>query len=214
MQPATIALLGGAGRTGRFLLHHLLACGYHVRALVRRAELFDHAHPALEIIPGDALHPLCITRLLQGCNAVLSTIGQRKDEPLVASQVTARLLEAMQQASISRYIVLAGVNVDVPGDCKGPAAQQATTWMHLHFPAVHADRQRSFDLLQASNIAWTMPRVPFIHFEEGRGNLLVEPHDCTVQQVMAGDIARFMVAALQHSSYLQQAPFVGSKPAL
>ncbi|PUZ23340.1 NADH-flavin reductase [Chitinophaga parva] len=214
MQPTTIALLGGAGRTGRFLLHHLLTSGYHVRALVRHPELFDYAHPALEIVPGDALDFLCITHLLQGCNAVLSTIGQRKDEPLVALQVTAHLLEAMQQASISRYIVLAGVNVDAPGDHKGPAAQQATAWMHLHFPDAHADRQRSFELLQASNLAWTMLRVPFIHFEEGSGNLLVELRDCTAQQVMAGDIARFMVTALQHNRYLRQAPFVSSRSTL
>lgn len=213
MQPTPIAVLGGAGRTGHFLLTHLLAAGYHIRALVRHPEQFHFTHASLEVIQGDALDANAIAQLLTGCSAVLSTIGQRQGEPMVASQLMKLLPAAMHVAGINRYIALAGVNVTALGDQKGLAAQQATAWMQTNFPEIHADRQISFDLLQASALSWTMVRVPFIYFEEGDGQLLVQLHDCPAQQVMAGDIARFMVKTLQENSYLRQAPFVGSKPA-
>ena len=109
-QKNKIALLGGGGRTGKYILARLLSQGYSVKILLRNPENFQLESPFIEIVKGDAIDPDAILLLVQGCQSVISTVGQRKDEPLVASQATINILRAMTEFGIKRYILVAGMN--------------------------------------------------------------------------------------------------------
>src|SRR5688572_26168620 len=97
IQKSRIAILGGGGRTGSFVVTELLQQGYSLKVLIRKPEFFALQHPLMEIIKGDALESTAIRELLKDCTAVISTIGQRKDEPLVASTATRNVLQAMHE---------------------------------------------------------------------------------------------------------------------
>ncbi|MFB6458034.1 NAD(P)-dependent oxidoreductase [Chitinophaga sp. Hz27] len=210
MQYSTIAVLGGTGRTGQFLLMQLLQEGYHIKALVRNPPTCLIRHPNLRFVIGDALDYQVIEALLAGTQAVMSTIGQRSGEPLVAAKVTEHLLRAMAFHDIDRYIVLAGLNVDAPTDYKGPDTLQATLWMQQTYPLVHHDRQLSVQLLQSSSLSWTMLRVPYIRFEAGNQAFRIDLMDCPGNYVYAGDIAFQMTQMLSDASYIGEAPFMTS----
>src|SRR5688572_7058195 len=96
-QKSTIAILGGGGRTGRFLVSKLIHQGYSLKLLLRNPENFDLHDPLIKIVTGNATNPESIHQLLQGCDAVISTVGQRKDEPLVASTATINILHTMNE---------------------------------------------------------------------------------------------------------------------
>lgn len=210
MNKPTIALLGGGGRTGKFVVARLLREQYHLKILLRNPQTFDNSHPSIEPVCGDALDSHCISKLLQGCAAVISTIGQRKDEPLVAKRSTDNIIREMEVQGIRRFIILAGLNIDSPGDQKGAQTLAATDWMKANFPLIQKDRQSAYAQLSASGIDWTLVRVPMIDFSEGTGNLKVSGLDCPGTSVRAGDIAQFIVEQLDDKQYVRQSPFIAN----
>ena len=94
-QNTTIAILGGGGRTGKFLVAKLIDQGYRIKVLLRSPENFELHHPSVEIVKGDAIDPIAVHALVKNSQAVISTVGQRKNEPLVAHAATTNILKAM-----------------------------------------------------------------------------------------------------------------------
>lgn len=205
-----IAVLGGGGRTGKYLVTQLLSRDYTVRLLLRNPENFQIKNPRVEIVKGDALEINAVRSLTEGCSAVISTIGQRKDEPLVASQATLNVLNAMAEHNIHRYILVAGLNVDTPYDKKGSETQVATEWMKTTFPRIHEDRQKSYSILATSNVNWTLVRVPMIAYSDIHGKILVSLEDCPGNKISASDIAAFIIAQLDDDTFGGKAPFIAN----
>jgi putative NADH-flavin reductase len=203
-----IAILGGGGRTGAFLVAELRRQQYPLRILFRKTENFTLHHELIETVNGDALDPQVVARLIKGCDFVISVIGQRKDQPLVASQATKNIIAAMEKYKIRRYIVLAGLNIDTPFDEKGPQTTSATAWMKANFPEIHEDRQKAYAILRESELDWTLVRVPMIEFTDRKGNINVSVKDCEGTSITAGGIAEFLIQQLNERQYFRQAPFI------
>jgi hypothetical protein len=153
---------------------------------------------------------MAIHHLLQGCAAVVSTLGQRQGEPLVASRATANIINAMEKYRIQRYIFVAGINVDTPYDKKGPQTEAATMWMRTNFPIIQEDRQNAYSIVCKSSINWTMVRVPMIEFTEGSGKYKTATEDCPGNSITAGDIADFLSRQLDDMHYNKQSPFIAN----
>jgi putative NADH-flavin reductase len=209
-QKIKIAVLGGGGRTGKYLVTQLLSQGYNIKLLLRNPENFQLENPLIEIIKGDAIDAEAIRLLVQGCQAVISTVGQRKDEPLVASQATINILKAMTEYGIKRYILVAGLNVDTPFDKKSPETITATEWIKMTFPVIHADRQKTYSILSTSDVNWTLVRVPFIEFTDTKGETIVSLEDCHGNKISANDIATFVIEQLSDETYVKKPPFIAN----
>jgi putative NADH-flavin reductase len=205
-----VAVLGGGGRTGNYLVNQLLKKGFSVKLLLRDPEKFEIQNSKIEIIKGDALDFESIKVLLKESEAVLSTIGQRKDEPLVASTVTKNVLKAMKEYNINRYVLLAGLNIDTRFDKKSPKTIMATDWMKANFPIIQEDRQKAYVLLEESDVNWTQVRVPFIEFSNDSSEIAVNVEDCLGDKISAFDIAVFMTKEMVESNYSRQSPFISA----
>ena len=75
-QNIKVAVLGGGGRTGEYLVNQLVDKGYKVQLLLRNPENFQIKNPLIEIIRGDALD------LLPSLPSNLSMILILKNRPL------------------------------------------------------------------------------------------------------------------------------------
>jgi putative NADH-flavin reductase len=204
-----IAVIGGGGRTGQYLVNQLIGKDYALKLLLRHPEDFAIQSPLIEIVQGDVLNPEAVRVLLAGCDAVLSTAGQRQGEPLVASQASVNILNAIGVRPV-RYIVLAGLNVDTPADRKGEDTMKATEWMRTTFPAIHNDRQKSYAVLAESNAEWVMVRVPYIEFNGNRAEVKANAADSPGSKIDAADIAGFMIDQLTDDTWLRKAPFISN----
>ncbi|WP_353717567.1 NAD(P)H-binding protein [Dyadobacter sp. 676] len=204
-----IAVIGGGGRTGQYLVNQLIEKGYSLKLLLRHPENFTIISPLIEIVQGDVLDEGVVEQLIRGCDAVVSTVGQRKDEPLVASRASVNILNAIGDRPV-RYIVLAGLNVDTPTDRKGTETAKATEWMRTTFPAIHEDRQRSYSILAGSHAEWIMVRVPYIEFTGSRAEVKVSAADSPGGKIDAADIAGFMIDQLTDDTWLRKAPFISN----
>ena len=210
-QQIKIAGLGGGGRTGKYLVTRLLNQGYSLKLLLRHPETFFLKHPSVEIMKGDAIDPEAIRTLLEGCQAVISTVGQRKDEPLVSSLATENILKAMAEYGIQRYLLVAGINIDTPFDKKGLETSMATEWMRTNFPVIHSDRQKTYSFLSESDVDWTLVRVPFIEFTDTVEEIEVSTVDCLGKRISAGCIAEFLTEQLMVDTYSKKSPFIANK---
>lgn len=204
-----VAVIGGAGRTGSYLVNQLIQKGFYLKLLLRHPEDFTIQSPLIEIVEGDVLDRDIVNVLIKDCQAVLTTVGQRKGEPLVASQATRNVLNAIGDKPV-RYVALAGLNVDTPFDKKGEETVKATEWMKATFPAIHEDRQRSYSILSESHVAWTLVRVPFIEFNGEQQGVKVDLLDSPGPKIEAADIAAFMIGQLGDDTYIRKAPFIAN----
>jgi putative NADH-flavin reductase len=136
-QKLKIAIIGGGGRTGKYLVDQLVNHGHSVKLLLRNPQNINVQNSLIEIVKGDAVDPASIHSLLAGCQAIISTVGQRKDEPLVARQATINVLKAMEAHQIQRYLLVTGLNVDTPFDRKGLQTSMATEWMKTNYSIYH-----------------------------------------------------------------------------
>ena len=207
----TIALLGATGKAGAYLLKELLNSGYPVKALIRRPDAFTITHPLLHVIPGDIKDAAFATELLSGCEAVISAIGPRQGEPLIASLSTENILTAMEVYGIKRYIALAGLNVDVSSDKKGEATQAKTDWMRQNFPDAVADRQKAYEILAESKIDWTILRLPWIEQTNERRGIVVDLYDSPGEKISTTDLANFVISQIDNKMYVGKAPFLASR---
>ena len=214
-----IAVIGGGGRTGKYLVSQLLENGFQIKLLLRNPEVSKQIipldNPLIQVIKGDVLDYEAVTLVAKDCEAVISTVGQRKDEPLVASQATANILNAMAENSteefeIKRYILVAGLNVETPFDKKGPETMAATEWMKSNFPLIHEDRQKAYKILEESNADWTLVRVPYIEFTDERNEIGVSLKDSPGKKISAADIAGFLIEQLEDKAYIKKSPFIAN----
>jgi putative NADH-flavin reductase len=205
-----VAVLGGGGRTGNYLVNQLLKEGFSIKLLLRNPENFSLKNDQIEIIKGDALDIESVKVLLKGCQAVLSTVGQRKDESLVASTATKNVLQVMNEYGIQRYVLLAGLNIDTPFDKKSANTQMATDWMKTNFPIIQEDRQKAYNLLVESKIDWTQVRVPFIEFTNVSSEISISLEDCLGDKISAFDIAKFMIQEMSKSQFSKKSPFISA----
>lgn len=207
----TLSILGGAGKAGRPLVQEALAAGYHVRLLLRDPDAFTLRDTRLTILQGDARDSNAIPELVVGSQALLSTLGHPKGEPLpITAAVTKAVIAAMQAAGLTRYVVVSSLfdTGDEPLD--GPT-RQAADYMQEHFPLMMNDRRIEYQLLRASRLDWTYVRVPRIMPDASPTGYVVRSGQLPGQQIAGIDLARFLLSALNSSGYRQQAPFVASR---
>lgn len=204
-----IAVLGGGGRTGQYLVSQLLEKGYDLKLLLRSGgPQFDS--PRVEVTYGDAVELDSVRALVQGCQAVITTVGQRQGEPMVAARATANVLSAMNEFSVKRYVLLAGLNIDTPSDRKGVRTREATQWMKDSFPLIQEDRQQAYQALAQSTVHWTLVRVPFIEFRDAWAPLQISLEDCPGEKISAADIAAFMADQIEDQRYFGRSPFIAN----
>lgn len=200
-----IAILGGTGKSGKYLVNELIKQGFYFKMLIRNltsrpAENLPTNNPKIEIIEGDANDYEAICTLIAGCNAVISTLGN--------SQASAHLIRAMNEYNIRRYILLAGININTPIDKKSPKTKFATDWMYENYPIPTKNRQVEYELVAASNLDWTLVRLPLIEQTATRNAIKTSLEDCEGDKISATDLSVFLIEQLTDESFIRQAPFL------
>ena len=207
-----IAVVGGTGKSGTYLVKQLIAQGMPSRLLVRNPDKLPVSSPVIEVMVGDIADYETTRTLVEGCSAVISALGSGvpPSKPIIFSTATTNIIRAMLACGVRRYVVLTGLQVDAPDDRKGSQTQSSTDWMHANYPTSTADRQREYSLLADSNVDWTLMRLPLIEQTDRRSDVRVSLEDCLGNTISATDLAHFLIGQLTDTTYHQKAPFVAN----
>ena len=208
-----IAIIGGTGKSGQYLVKEALNQGYTIKVLVRNPEHFTIQHPLLEIIQGDVTDYATVLQLTAGCDAIISALGLGIPNSIfsVFSEATINILRAMESRSIQRYIVITGLNVDTPMDNKGSKTLWGTNYMKENFPKTTSDKQLEYQLLKNSTVNWTLVRLPLIVQTDERNPITHNLQDCPGDAISATSLAIFLLQQLQDTTFIRQAPFIANK---
>jgi len=205
-----LAIIGGTGKSGKYVVETLLKQGFNLRLLLRNPQNFWVNSPLIEIVKGDARDSEAVRTLVDGCGAVISTVGQPRGEKSIFSQATTNVLNAMSQFGVERYIVTTGLNVDTPSDQKGPKTEMATDWMKSNYPETTRDKQVEFEILSKSDVNWTLVRLPLIEQTDERRGAIVSLNDCPGDKISSTDLAHFLMEQLSDKTYSRKSPFIAN----
>jgi len=205
-----IAVIGGTGKSGKYLVKHLVGDGYRLKMLVRNPNRLDITDPLIEVVYGDVLDYETVRKLFEGCQAVISTLGlgQPPSETSLFSKASANIIQSIEENWIPRYIVTTGLNVDTPFDNKGFATKSATEWMYKNFPLTTADKQKEYEMLSESDINWIMVRLPLIELTDIKCETEANLEDCKGDKISAANLAVFLTGQLLDDTYIRMAPFL------
>ncbi|MEO5965105.1 MAG: NAD(P)-binding oxidoreductase [Candidatus Limnocylindrales bacterium] len=204
-----VTILGATGRIGSLAMTEALARGYDLVLLSRRPPTEPSIEHATTII-GDVADPDVLRRALTGSAAVIAALGPRTNtlEDELALELGMRnLVAAMDAQGVTRLIALSGAAVDVPGDAKPAVDRIASRIVRLAARHVLGAKQREFDVLAASPLAWTAMRPAIVTDGAPRGYRLSERLSPGAR-VTRADVAAAIVAQLDDDSFVRRAPFV------
>lgn len=210
MKTNKIAVIGGTGKSGKYLLNRLIENQYKLKILVRNPQDLTVDHSFVETVKGDARDYESILLLVSGCDAVISTLGQPKGEPSIFSQATKNVVRAMLKWGIDRYIVTTGLSVNTSFDQKDPKVRFATDWMYDHYPETTRDKQVEYDYLSKSKIEWTSVRLPLIVQTEEKFPIEVNLGNCPGEKISSTDLADFLIVQLSDRTYIRKSPFLSN----
>lgn len=206
-----LAIFGGSGRTGKPLLAQALERGHEIRALARDPAKLD-SQERLLVVRGDAMNPVDVAETVDGCDAVLSVLGQTKGSPKNLQTVATRhIVAAMKVHGVTRVISLTGAGVRDPHD--QPKLVDRVFGLLLATVArnVIQDADAHAEVLRQSGLEWTLVRGPRLTEGPYTGSYKVGyvGKDSGTQASRA-DVADFMLRQLADDTWIRKAPMVSS----
>lgn len=214
VEPRTIALLGATGMVGAYLLEEALARGHRVRALARNPAKLPYDN-RITVIQGNARDPAVIERLLRGSDVVISALGPVRADGEAARSIstdaTGNVLAAMSATGVSRYLLISGAAVEMPGDERDLLGWWIRTLVQVGLRETLSDKQSEYDVLATSPVDWTLVRCPLIDPVPFRFAPLTSLSTPPAFRLRAGELARFVIGHIDSDEFVRRGPFLGSR---
>lgn len=159
---------------------------------LRRAGSAGHDAAPFE---GDLFAGEALARSVAGQEAVISTLGPRRDSPAdLCAQGASRIIAAMQRAGVRRLISVSGAMV-------GEDVRLGLVYrlIRAQVPgAILADMRRAEALVRGSGLDWTLVRPVRLTDGKGRGRWRADPGARVggLARIAREDVAQAMLAAL------------------
>jgi putative NADH-flavin reductase len=203
-----IAILGATGQTGGHAMRLALDAGHHVRVLARDPAKITLTHERLDIVKGDATKVDDCARLVEGCDAVIGTLGPPNLGVTTVRQDAARaLVEAMKQKGVTKIVWLSALGV---GDNIRQAERTsfvATMFIKLVLKKTYRDADAAEQVLRASGLDYVLARPPGITNKPATGVIVEVPEDQKLPRIRCtrADVAAWMLKAATVTTFDRQA---------
>lgn len=208
-----IAIFGGTGRTGRHVVEQALAAGHDVVALTRDPQKLASAGQRLTVVQGDARDAAAVARVVAGAEAVVSVLGPTSNRAERAvTEATRNILAAMTQHGIRRLVLSTGAGVRDPNDAPGPVDRLIGVLLKLVSRNVYEDMAGAVDVVRASDVDWTIVRVPMLTDGPRSGRVAAAyVGKGTGMRISRADLAAFLLEQVEDRRFVRQAPAISSR---
>jgi putative NADH-flavin reductase len=205
-----LAIFGGTGRAGRYLLEQALAAGHDLTALVRDPARVDLKHERLTLVTGDARQSEAVAATIAGAEAVISVLGPRDNGPERAvTQATKNILDAMRAQGVRRLVDSAGAGVGDPRDRPGLLHHVISALLKLTARNVYEDMVHMVALVRGSDVDWTIVRVPMLVDGAATGRVRVGSVGVgTGPRLTRADLAAFLLETVEKGAHVREAPVI------
>lgn len=207
-----LAVFGATGKTGAPLVEQALAAGHTVVALARDPSKLALKNERLTVIQGDIGNAAQVAQVVQGADAVLSVLGPASNAPdFQISRGMANIVAAMQQTGVRRLVVSTGAAVGDPNDAPKLFHRVMNVLVQTTAKNVYQDMKQTADIVRASDLDWTIVRVPMLTGGAKTGSVRVGyVGKGPGARLTRADLAAFMLNQVDDKTYLYQAPAISS----
>jgi len=216
-----LAILGGSGRTGSFLIKEGLERGHEISALVRSPEKMQINSPDLHLIQGSSIELEDVRQTLHDGDAVISAlnVNRTSDLPWAKLQSPPDLISAsiknaivaMHDENIKRIVVVSAFGVR---DTKAALGAFGTFFLyHTKIKYAYLDHARQEELLEASDLDFTAVRPTRLSNKEPFGDIVVSFNGIPKPRfsISRKTLARFILNIVENGQYVRQFPVVSEK---
>ena len=212
-----VAIIGGTGFVGGYLVDALIDAGHEPSVLVRVGSESRLRQPSkVRAVSGDLASPRGIREVLEGSDAVIYNIGILRE--FASKGVTfdtlqhrgvIRIIEAAKEAGISRFLLMSANGVKEPGtpyQVSKYRAERALETSGLDFTifrpsVIFGDPRGTIEFATQLYRDMVVPPLPAVGFYTGsgasKGEVLMSP-------VFVEDVAKAFVVALEDESTIGQ----------
>jgi putative NADH-flavin reductase len=207
-----IAVFGGTGRTGKHIIDQALAKGYEVNVLARTPDKLSADKTRLVVIQGDVKNAADVEQTIRGADAVLSALGPTSNEPTFeVSQGMENIKTAMRNQNITRLIISAGAGVGDPNDEPKLVNHLINFLLKLMAKNVLADMKKVVKMVRASDLDWTVVRLPMLTDDPKTGQVKVGYVGKGMgPRITRADAADFMLSQVEDKTYLHKSPAISN----
>ncbi|CDO27279.1 NAD(P)-dependent oxidoreductase [Mycolicibacterium porcinum] len=158
-----IVIFGANGATGRLLTRRALDAGHTAVAVTRHPEQFPITGDALTVAAADVRDAAAVTEVVDGADAVLSTLGVTftMDPVDTYSVGVGNIVAAMSATGVDRLAVVSSTAIaDYPGRTDTPFALRVVQPVisRIFGRTLYADMRRMEDIVTGSGLNWTIVR--------------------------------------------------------
>jgi putative NADH-flavin reductase len=151
-----VAIFGGTGGVGRWLLSIARENGDHVKMLVRDRRKLPADLGAIGVIEGDVMDPVAVDTTVAGCDVVFSAIGPSGiGATTLYSAGVRNMIAAMRRTKATRLLVVSSAGVE---DDPNMNFFSRRIFLPLVLRNVLADMREMEREIEASGLVWTVVR--------------------------------------------------------
>ncbi len=188
-----VAVIGGSGGVGRWLIAIARENGDHVKTLVRDRRRLPGDLGAIGVIEGDALDLASVETTVAGCDVVFCALGAKGSGPTTLySQAIANIITAMQRHNLTRVLTISSAGAQDDPNMNFFARRIV---LPLLLKNVLVDMRRMEELLEQSGLVYTIVRPG--RLTDGPRTGLYRANDRFVPEggrsISRADVADFMV---------------------
>lgn len=204
-----VTIFGANGKVGSIVTKLALEKGYNVTAFVHSTSKLS-PHKNLTLKQGDIYDTDTVTEAVKGSNAIISTLGSwgtpKKD---IVSTGMRNIIPAMEQGKIKRIITLTGSDSEAQGDSKDVIHRMLRPLLKLVAGKILRDGEAHIELLEASNLDWTIIRSPAMtNMGDPAKFLLGTKRPMSWRTVNRRSVARAIVELVEQDQWSQKAPYI------
>lgn len=201
-----ILVIGATGRAGRLLVEYSLEQNHEVTAFARNIDDYPLEAPNLTLFKGDILYPALIDAALQDHDIVLSVIGIRQFRGPITllSEGIKNIVSVMEKRGVNRLITITGAGIlqETPSSLIMESLSFPPNLLNLSL-----DHQRVYQVLEKSNLDWTLVAPAFMRKGERTGKYVVKADyypSPALNEISVEDVADFITQEMVSNLYLKK----------
>ncbi|MDQ0561901.1 putative NADH-flavin reductase [Rhizobium mesoamericanum] len=211
-----IALFGGTGPTGRYIIEEALRKGYKLSVYTRGAGKLSAFGDRIEVIVGDLNNREAIKACVTGADAVISALGpnkQKAQEKRPVMRGVRTIISVMEELSVRRLIQISTASYRDPKDGFDLRSRGLATMFKLLAHNAYDDIKATAELVSNSHLDWSLVRIPFLKDGPATAQVDVGWYGRTKlgMKLSRGNLAKFLVGQVTAKEFVRAAPGIADR---
>ena len=206
-----IALFGGTGPTGKYIIEEALRQGHELTVYTRDAGKLSAFGSTIKVVVGDLNNREAIKACIAGADAVISALGpnsQKAVEKRPIMRGAGTIISVTEELDVRRFIQISTASHRDPKDGFDLKSQALVTLFKLIAHNAYDDIKATAQLVSNSHLDWTLVRIPFLKDGPATGQVDVGWYGKTKlgMKLSRGNLAKFLVDQVAAKEFVRAAP--------